>query len=357
MQSKYRIVAAFCACLLMLVLFSACISSTTNEQELPTPKSLKWALGATLPTAEDFFDTLPEGSSVRFAAHADPVSAGEYALKVIYTDKEGNESEISVNLTLAADRTAPTILGAKDISICLGEGIAYRNGITVRDDFDGEVTLLVDSSAVQPTQEGNYPVKYTAIDSAGNISEVHVTVWIYREAVTEEMLWSLVDEVIDRYSIDEYVNRETQAREVFDYVYYNISYDSTSDKNDWVRAAYEGIQKERGDCFTYFAISKAIFERLGVQNTDVKRTEGIVTERHYWNLVNIGTETAPRWYHFDACRLGGITFRGCLLTDAQLAEYTQNRTNEEGIGNYFYVFDATGFPARATDEITDPYHY
>ena len=45
------------------------------------------------------------------------------------------------------------------------------------------------------------------------------------------------------------------------------------------------------------------------------------------------------------------------LTDAQLAEYTANRTNEHGDRNYFYVFDASGLPARATYVITDPYHY
>ncbi|MBQ9806214.1 MAG: DUF5011 domain-containing protein [Clostridia bacterium] len=357
MRKNYRLIAAFCACLLLVSLLCACGGSDENEISLPTPKALKWAVGAPLPDAEEFFDTLPAGASVRFASEPDFSSMGEHTLAVIYTDADGNESEISVSLTLAIDTAAPTIIGAKDLSVCLGEGIAYRSGVTVTDDFDGEITLEVDSSAVKPTEEGNYPVTYTARDSAGNTKVVTVTVWIYREKVTEAMLWEYVDDIIRENSIDEFVSRERQAREVFDYVYYNISYDSTSDKTDWVRAAYEGLKNGKGDCYTYFAISKAFFERLGLQNMDVKRTEGIVTERHYWNLVNIGTADAPLWYHFDACRLSGVIFRGCLLTDAQLAEYTAGRINENGDSNYFYVFDGSALPARATAVITDPYHY
>ena len=63
------------------------------------------------------------------------------------------------------------------------------------------------------------------------------------------------------------------------------------------------------------------------------------------------------WYHFDACQLGGVRFRGCLLIDSQLADYTALRVNENGDGNYFYLFDETGLPPRASVMITDPYHY
>ena len=93
--------------------------------------------------------------------------------------------------------------------------------------------------------------------------------------------------------------------------------------------------------------------RLGIDTMDVKRTEGIVVERHYWNLVNIGTQEAPRWYHFDACRLSGVQHSGCLLTDQQLHSYTARRVDADGVGNYFYAFDTTAFPATDTRIITD----
>lgn len=356
MQHKYRLVAVLCVFCMLFLLLAGC-GSEDPEQTLPTPKKLKWAVGTTLPQAEDFFDTLPQGSSVRFSTEYTLSEMGDHTLTVIYTDAEGTETKTEVQLTLAVDTTAPTVVGAKDISICLGEGIAYRSGVSTTDDFDGPVTLAVDSSAVNTMQEGHYPVTYVARDQAGNTSSVTVTVWIYKEAVTEEMLWSRVDAIIDQYSLDQYATKERQAREVFDFVYYGIKYDSTSDKSDWVRAAYEGLKNGRGDCYTYFAVSKAFFVRLGIDNVDIKRTEGIVTERHYWNLVNIGTADSPRWYHFDACQLSGVSFRGCLLTDSQLAEYTVSRTNTDGVSGYFYAFGDKGLPARATEIITDPYRY
>lgn len=356
MKTTCRLIAVLCMFCMLFSWLASC-SSDTETEELPTPKKLKWAVGTTLPTAEDFFDTLPKHSSVRFATEIDVTKMGEHTLCVIYTSPEGTESTLDVSLTLAVDTLPPRLVGVKDLSVCLGDGIAYRSGVTATDDFDGPVTISVDSSQVVATGAGSYPVTYTAKDHAGNTSSATVTVWIYREQVTMEMLWSRVDEIINRYSIDEYVSKETQAREVFDYVYYGIKYDSTSDKNDWVRAAYEGLKNGKGDCYTYFAVSKAFFERLGIDNRDIKRTEGIVSERHYWNLINIGSEDAPAWYHFDACQLGGISFRGCLLTDSQLAEYTQNRISNEGIGGYFYVYNEKGLPTRATEIITDPYHY
>jgi len=357
MQPKYRLIALLCLLCMLFSAFVSCGDSESSRDDLPTPQKLKWAVGTALPKAEDFFKTLPKDSSVCFAEEYTFTQKGDHTLTVIYTDPDGEESEIEVKLTLAIDTVAPTVVGAKDISVCLGEGIAYRSGVTVTDDFDGPVTLAVDSSSVQTMQVGHYPVTYTARDHAGNTASVTVTVWIYQEKVTKEMLWSRVDEVIDRYSIDQYTNKERQAREVFDFVYYGIKYDSTSDKSDWVRAAYEGLKNGRGDCYTYFAVSKAFFERLEIDNMDIKRTEGIVTERHYWNLVNIGSSEAPRWYHFDACQISGASFRGCLLTDSQLAEYTAYRTNTDGVSGYFYVFGEKGLPSRATEIITDPYRY
>jgi len=357
MSSKYRLIAALCVICMLLSAFASCADSENVESALPMPKHLTWAVGASLPNAEDFFDALPQGSSVRFAGEPSFSSLGNHTLTVIYTDADGEEHEIPVSMTLAIDQIPPTISGAKDLSVCLGEGIAYRSGVSVSDDFDGPLTLEVDSSLVNASVAGNYPVIYTARDHAGNVSSVSVTVWIYQEAVTEEMLWSRVDAIIDQYGMDEFVSKERRAREVFDYVYYGIAYDSTSDKTNWVRAAYEGLKNGRGDCYTYFAVSKAFFVRLGLDTKDIKRTEGIVAERHYWNLVNIGSAEMPQWYHFDACRLSGTSFRGCLLTDAQLAEYTAYRIAADGTGNYFYAFDGSGLPTRATEVITDPYRY
>ena len=340
-----------CVLLLLSLAVTALCACGKSDADLPVVRDLRWAVGGALPRAEDFFESIPEGGSARFAEEYRFSALGEYTLTLIYEDARGRETQYTANMTLALDTTPPVIDGAGDISVQLGEGISYRSGVSVRDDFDGHLTLEVDSSQVQATQAGSYPVIYTARDHAGNVTTKTVMVWIYQETVTEDMLWREIDALIAAY-VSQSASREQQARDVYAYVHERIRYDAYSDKSDWVRAAYEGLRAGAGDCYTYFAISKAFFVRLGIDNMDVKRTEGIVTERHYWNLINIGTKEAPRWYHFDACRLNGVQHSGCLLTDQQLHAYTAKRVDEAGVGNYFYAFDTTAYPPTDTKIIT-----
>ena len=103
-----------------------------------------------------------------------------------------------------------------------------------------------------------------------------------------------------------------------------------------------------GDCYSYFAASKAFFERLGIENIDMKRTEGAAVGDHFWNLVNIGTKDAPKWYHYDANPISGqYSVSGCLLTDAQVEAYDAWR------GEAYRKYDKSGIPASAAEIITD----
>ena len=349
MQTIRRQLTLLLALCLLLTTFSACQGVEDHSQiEF---LSLTWAVGAPLPEAEDFIKVLPEGWTVRFAQEYSYTTLGDYALLLILTDSRGKESEHEVQFSLILDEEAPEILGAKDLSALVGDGVSYRNGVTVCDNCDGELTLTVDSSQVDNTTEGNYPVIYTATDAAGNKTVLEIRVYFYLEKVTEEMLFAEIDGILEE-RIPSYLSREEQVREVYDYVYYHVSYNDSSDKSDWVRAAYEGIRTGQGDCYTYFALSKAFFVRLGIENMDIQRTTGIVEERHYWNLVNIGTEESPLWYHYDATRLSGIQHSGCLLTDQQVRAYTKQRVNSEGQGDYFYVYDSTQYPESASKIIT-----
>ena len=166
------------------------------------------------------------------------------------------------------------------------------------------------------------------------------------------MLWAQIDRLITE-NVSRYATTEQKVREIYSYVYYSIAYTDSSDKNDWVRAAYEGIRTGQGDCFTYFALSKAFFVRLGIESKDIQRSEGIVTERHYWSMVNIGSESSPRWYHFDACRIRGVAAPfGCLLTDAQIDAFNRYKVDENGVSNYFYAYDRAKYPTTDPTVIT-----
>ena len=339
---------------LLLALF-VCLSLVSCIRETPTElvwKDLTWAVGAPLPHASDFVAELPDGYTARFAEEYRFQTLGEYELCVILTDARGRESEHNVKFTLVIDNEPPVMEGVTDLSVYVGDGISYRSGVSLSDNCDGEITLSVDSSAVDHTKEGVYTVCYTATDAAGNETVKEIQVYIYQEKVTEQMLYTELDRIIAR-EIPTSADKETQARAVYSYVYYSISYDESSDKSDWVRAAYEGLRTGKGDCFTYFALSKAFFERLGIENMDIQRTTGIVDERHYWNLVNIGSSASPRWYHFDACRINGERETlGLLMTDKQMQAYTALRVDKNGVGNYFYAFDSASYPATEQMIIT-----
>ena len=44
----------------------------------------------------------------------------------------------------------------------------------------------------------------------------------------------------------------------------NISYTGTSDKSSCVVGAYVGFTRHSGDCYNYFACSKALLTRAGI---------------------------------------------------------------------------------------------
>lgn len=344
--TAFLLFATLCACLC----FCSCDRAEGSEEiEL---RSLCLGVGAPLPKASDFVVSMPKDYEIRFDKEYHFDSTGEYRLGLVLTDPRGKESFYEASFSLIIDSEPPSLVGAKDLSVYIGDGISYKNDIELFDNCDGALHLEIDSSAVDLDHEGIYPVSYIAKDAAGNQTTVSISVYVYRERVTQEDLFELIDPIIaDR--VPTASSLEQQVRSVYVYVYNHIDYDAYSDKSDWVRAAYDGMRTGKGDCFTYFALSKAFFTRLGIDTMDIQRKTGLVDERHYWNLVNIGTERSPRWYHFDACRLSGVQHNGCLLTDLQVKAYTKQRVDEDGNGNYFYVYDTSGYPISDDRIITE----
>jgi hypothetical protein len=319
---------------------------------------LTWPVSVPLPTAEQFLVAVPEGCSVRLAEQYSISSLGTYSVPLILTDVDGNEFSYTASMTLVNDTTPPTINGLRDLVAYLGGSISYYSGVTAADDCDAGVTLTVDTNDVNLKKIGVYDIIYRATDAAGNVTEIRRTLSVYEQEITEEMLYERIDPILANI-VDDNMSTKQKLRAIYDYVYENVSYVSTSDKSSWVRAAYNGIVERSGDCFTYFALAKAMMERVGIENLDVERDPSVVAvvnERHYWSLVNIGTESDPKWYHFDSCHLNDISRPwGFLMTDEQLALYSNQRANKEGIAGYFYSYNNALYPASATEVITAVY--
>ncbi len=318
-------------------------------------RSLVHPANSAVPTAADFVVDLPEGISVRFAEQYQFDHIGAYQLKLELSDADGNKVEKTVELKLVLDTAAPVISGVRDIRVEVGSGVSYKTGIVVTDDCDPNVSLTVDNSQVDLLRVGEYPVRYIATDWVGHTAIANATVYVYQPQVSVENLNQAIKSVADRI-ITSGMSKEEQCRAVYRYVYDHVGYVSKSEKSDWIYAAHLALDRGEGDCYSYYALSKAFFEYLGIENMCIQRSpesNSYLGETHFWNYVNIGTAQNPQWYHFDTTHLIDHQYTGTLvlITEEQLQHYNTVIRPETENG-HFYNYDHTGYPASATVKIT-----
>ena len=333
-----------------LLLLPAC-----RREPIPEPKALRWALGTPWPEAEDFYPDLAEGATVSFASDR-PFPNSEktmmtksYETTLVYRTAGGRSGKKTATVDVTVDQEPPVISGVRVIAVSVGEAVAYRDGVTVTDDCDGPIELTVDDSKVDLETVGEYPVTYTATDRTGKWTTVESKVNVYDNKISEEMLWEKLDPIIEKEGLKG-LSKVDQVQRIWEYVHdrNHIRYDGTSDKGDWVRGAYDALEKRAGDCFTYYSLSKAFFERLGIGNMDIFKApdSGDAGNSHYWSMVNIGTEANPEWYYYDATRVDEWIKAGYetyLLTDSQMRYLKSKRPD-------LYGTDLSGYPKTGTRE-------
>lgn len=262
---------------------------------------------------------------------------------------------------VAPDVTAPRLLGVQDLTVAMNGMISYRDGVSAEDDVDGPVAVEIDAEAVDLTAAGEYPVTYSAQDAAGNRTEQTVTVTVVEtvtvdqgedeqtedetpgegggaaDEVTREDVDKLADAILAKITNADMSQRE-KARAIFNYVNRKIKYVGSSDKSSWLIGAYTGFTRGRGDCYNYFACSKALLTRAGIPNVDLERAGG--NSRHYWQLVNTG----DGWYHFDACpHPTGYPMSAFMITETQARAYTEQ---VKGARKNYYVYDYDACPVE-----------
>ena len=246
-------------------------------------------------------------------------------------------------IPLPQDTQAPVIEGAQDIHIFLGDTVTYRKGITVTDD-SGEVPMLtIDTSQVNLTAAGIYPVVYRAEDSSGNVSSVGIVLQVMEKPSVEEVaVRELAEELLEKLIKPEMTDYD-KAYTLWNWCRKNIRYAYTGgDRSSVWTGAYEGLHDRYGDCYAYYATYTVLLEACGIKTLCVEGVGG--DSNHWWNLVNIG----DGWYHCDSSpRTKGDSYRCFMQTDAQVQAYTEwNRKKEN-----YYTFDGSLYPERATEII------
>ena|GEM_PF-4828638 len=263
---------------------------------------------------------------------------------------------------------APSITGPAEgyVIIYIGDKPSYKSFVKTT----GKGELKVEHN-VNPDQEGTYTVHYTFGDLTYDL-----TVYVIPRTFTEEQRKELntrIANIVEQQGWRS-LSKIQQVQAVYQYVKSYVPWKSSSPSNldtiredfkretwklDWEEEAFLTLNTKKGDCYSYYSLSKAFFECLGIENLGVRRASSIKEDgTHFWNIVNVGTG----WYYYDATELGGhfeVGNRGdngCLLTQAELDSYI---TGDGRIDNEFYKLDQSQwerefsreFPTIATAKI------
>lgn len=342
------------AATVLLLLFVCC---SGGELALPEHVSepvrpLRVALCGQTPAAKDFLSEPmlawceQQALSVDYASEPDFLSIGQRTALLMLCNDKGGAIELSAPYSVVADVTPPVLTGVRALSFVVGDGAVLREGVSMADDCYGEVTLSVDTTALDMSRAGMYSVTYRALDAIGNATEQTVLVTVYDEPFDEAAFQAACDDILARI-LPGAASSEQICRAVYAYVQRTVSYFPVSDHSHAGRAALSVLETGRGDCFSYFSLAKALLERAGVPCLEIERIHDVGEETHFWMMVDLDeTGTAPRWYHFDPTELNAAygDHNGCLFTDAQLDAYNALR---EG----FYSYDRASYPKSATEPL------
>lgn len=279
---------------------------------------------------EDFVASVEDVTevSLSFREAPDITAAGEQTVEIIATDKGNNEIVREARLTLEVDTEAPVITGVTDLTVYEGDTVSYKRGVIVTDNCPEELEFTVDSSAVNLSEAGEYPVTYIARDASGNETTAAATVFVEPQDYDIQEVYALADEVLAKIITPDMEPLE-KVRAIYWYNMGNIAYINHSEKGNWVRAAYEGLALKKGDCYVYACTAKVLLDRAGIRNMDIAK---IPTSRtHFWNLVNLG----DGWYHFDTTpRSDHPTI--FMWTEAELMAYSAQHHNSHNYDHTLY---------------------
>lgn len=230
------------------------------------------------------------------------------------------QTEIAAFPDPREDSQAPVILGAGDLTVHVGETAAYFRGVTVQDDRDASPTLEVDSTRVNLSTPGVYPLYYTARNASGKEIRLEVSVTVLpREAEEDGTIDLAVEEILTGILTPDMTRRQ-QVEAIYTWAKEHIRYAGHTSRVDYRQAGYETITSGEGDCYGYFAATKLMLEALEIPNVDVckvKRSDD--DSEHFWSLVSV--DGGKTYYHFDATPRVGQTEELCLVTDLFLDSF------------------------------------
>ena len=98
-------------------------------------------------------------TEVDFEEMPDFTEAGVHKVTLEVTDQGGNRTLAETEVTVVEDTEPPVITGVTEQTIPAGTSVSYKRGVTVTDNHDEDVELVIDNSAVNLNEPGDYPVR------------------------------------------------------------------------------------------------------------------------------------------------------------------------------------------------------
>ena len=292
-------------------------------------------------------DQTEEPRLVIDASAVNPDADGVYPVHYTAYDEAGNKTTLTIQITIK-DTVPPTITG-EDFSVKVGGSVSYKSKVTVSDNHDPSPTLTIDNSTVDLDKPGVYSIIYTATDASGNRAVLTLKLTVKGaddiDVDTPEGRKQYVieksREILAEITTPD-MNEMQVAYAIYHWTKHKISYSSHSNKDDYITGAYEGFKTRTGDCYTYYATSKALLEAAGIDNVDmVKERTSSKQARHYWLLINVGSG----WYHFDSTPYIYKESNFFMVTDAELKKW------DDKYYRYCHNFKDEGLPERATESV------
>ena len=324
---------------------------TIADTVAPTARTVTQDLFATdeIPEASECVTDIVDRQlvSVEYLTMPDMTRTNTSIVQLQLEDQSGNISLLDVPFHIIKDDTAPVIKGTRNITAFIGDTIMYREGVTVTDDYDANPILTIDNSQVQMKVAGTYPVTYIATDEAGNTSteEISLTLKVKPDTYVEvETVYGEAQKILDQIITPDMSDMQ-KALKIVRWCRYNIHYISKTDTSSWTRAAYDGLTKRQGTCYSFAMVNRAMFDLVGIENKIIRRYP-YKYQRHYWNLIKIDGE----WYHCDSTPRRDYHSYVFMLTDKELKNFT-------GGGYNGYQFDHDKYPASATVSVQDRIDY
>ena len=292
---------------------------------------------AEIPSADDFVESVSDISGQVSVYFGEGISFDEYGdipITIVAEDSSGNstKAETVLHLVEEYDIEPPVIEGQLDKVVYEGETISYKKDVVVTDNVDSDIEVQVDSSRVNIDVPGEYVVEYTATDSMGNMDLKEGTITVIEQSYTEDDVYALADQVLESIITDDMSDYD-KAHAIYVWVQGNIGYSESTDRGDWLKGAYEGLKNRRGDCYNYFAVSKALLTRAGIKNDDIEIIP-TATRHHYWNVIDCG----EGWRHFDTTPRTDKTFKGFYITDEELMAYSDEHYHSHNYDRTIYTY-------------------